>query len=721
MSEKEDNKLETLRSKLNAKTANSGTQFLDIQKTTEGQYQMVVSMEPNEVSNKFLGGAPAVNKMVVRGRDYEEGSILSRIHQQEKIKDLQLRLEAGYLKDKLNNPNREVSRLDTRYRDGLSNSYLDLRGKTAAETEAINLYSRSEDEYYNTGIYGTTIDLLSNFASTGYYNEINNQEIKEFYDSWVRDVGFLPIVKEIFHNLFRYGVAYVLPSYSTYEPHFEGVSSIPGKEPNSKTRVGLKASVGYVINEFVRKVTGKDMNFNKFSNKYDIVEKGAKIGSSIPVAYSILDPKYISLTPAGFFNKYTVTIKKEGMKSLKAMIEAKKKGDAVSKSAESVLRMLPSGMRKAAEEDKDYTFADDEINIIFFRKNDFEAYAKPRGSRAFDSFDYKDELKKADFATVDGIFNYILKVTVGDKDNPVTDTSILESLAEAFNTPQKAFTIVWNHTLHIEKITTNEVGSILGKAKYEPVDQDILAALGMARALIDGTSLSGDAANLAVKAVKSEIKAAREQVEVWIYREYKRLAKASGFTTYPFVRWKETVISTDSDAVTRASYMQMLDRKAISIQSYMREEGLDYETERTRMEEELPLIQQGILQSGNPFQQTNTSSPVAQVKQSPDAGRPKGQPTGEKDGVDKIKTVKRKTKVTSPSQQASEETREEDLIKDLAKVLNSLDKKSKKKIMKSLEEDGIVIDQENSSTTSKEEVEVVESSSSVDEDRTEEV
>lgn len=641
--------LEELAKKLNSKMSESGAKFTSIKQIQPGQYELTAEINPAKVDQRFFYSKDQINALV-RERKIEPGSLLTKLNLERQRRELQTRLHNAKIKevtDHIQNPER-AARLRVRYRDALTNDYLDLRESDPDLKEAVELYERSSKEYLRTGMYGTTLDLLSNFAATGFYNEVNNTEIKEFFDSWTIDVRFLPIVKQIFHNLFKYSVCYIFSAYGDYSPHLDGLSSIPGKDPSDKPKHSTKATVAYILNEFCKNNYNSSLDFNKFSSIYD-----REIGSTqkYPILYSILDPKHTILTPLGFFNSYTVTLKNSGMELLKEFLKEQEDGEIpLSKKSREYLRHIPKGLRDAALNNEDYTFNDDEISVIFLRKDDFEKYSKPRGSRAFDSFDYKDELRKADFATIDGISNYILKVTVGDKDEPVTDMNMLTAIAEAFDTPQKAFTIVWNHTLQIEKITASETGHILGNAKYEPVENDIAAALGITRSLIDGTNLSSDAAKLATKALQSEIRSAREQAEEWIYNQYKKVAKAAGFNTYPVVRWNNSVINTDSDAVTRSSYMQMLDRKAISIQTYMREQNLDFNTELQRMEEEKKWIAEGILQAGSPFQRSANDSEA-----SPDQGRPKGMPTSENQDVDENQVTKRKLSPPSPGQRASME------------------------------------------------------------------
>lgn len=657
--EKDKKNLQDIQKRINKKLKDSGTKVSGISEPSPGQFELNIEV-PQEKAQALVDEARIARLKLennkthpqIRHKKYAAGSLMDTLSKGAEIDSLQKSLDIARLKSQLKNPDREIANLDVRYRDALSNSYIDNRGKTVEASKALELYSRSEKEYYKTGIYGSTIDVLSNFASTGFYNEINDNSIKNYYDSWVRDSNFKTFIPKIFQSLFTYNIAYILNASGDYTPDEGGVSSIPGKIPASATdsnsKIGLKRQMAYFLDKILKDNGKEGLDYKEFSKAFDL-EVGAKVKH--PVAYTILDPKHIDYLDSGFFGGKQITITAKGLSGLKKLLEMEDKSDSITES----LKLLPSKLKAAATEQKDYTFADDEISVIFLRKNDFELYSKPRGARAFDSFDYKEELKKADYATVDGIYNYILKVTVGDKDHPVTDPKILEDLAAAFDTPQKAFTIVWNHTLKIEKITAQEVGSILGKQKYEPVESDINAALGIARALIDGTSLSADAAILATKSLQSEIRRARTQVEEWIYAEYRKIAEAAAFNSYPVVRWRETVITTDSDAVTRASFMQMLDRKAMSVQTYMREVDLDYDTEVQRMVEEKPLIEADILRAGSPNQV------------SADSGRPKGQPTSEKEPVDSQKVTKRKSKTPSITQGG--ETNNIDTIAELFKSL----------------------------------------------------
>lgn len=661
-------------SKVNKSLKPKGIQISKVSDIKDGKLSAELSISEFDADRNFFANKDQLNKLVTE-RQVNRGSLYHKLNLNKTRDNFLRQIEIAGLRDiakavengkgieevvkQVKQTNKEMASLEMaslnqRYRTPLSNEELDLREKTPDEANAVELYERSEVEYYRSGIYGSAIDALTDFTSTGFVNEIADEAIKEFYDSWILDTNFLKTVDKIINNLFKYGIAYVMPGTGSYEPNTGGISSLPGKIPtNTKKKQKEKATLLRLSRDVYEKVTGKKWT-KQDKKRYDAaiareIEVAAKKASGkMPIAYTLLNPKHMNVESSGFFGGATYTYTSKGLSGLKESVERQKKRE-MSPEEKQLIGMVPTKMKASAIGGDDYLFTGDELDVIFFRKDDHEAYAKPRGSRIFDAIDYKDELVAADFATLDGIFNYILKVTVGDKDHPVTDLKVLEDLAEAFNTPQKAFSVVWNHTLDIEKITTPDIGAILGKAKYEQVEMDIQAGLGISRAIIDGSSIQNAAAVLSSKSTQSQIDVVRRAITAWIYKQYKLIAEQNGFNSYPVVRWQQSVITTDSDAVTRASMMQMIDRKLVSRHTTMQVLGFDPEAEVEKMREELKLEAEGIGIPGSPFQQT-----------SGDQGRPKGQPTGNKKPVDNTKTVTKKTKVDSPTQQKQTRTKASD-------------------------------------------------------------
>jgi hypothetical protein len=314
-----------------------------------------------------------------------------------------------------------------------------------------------------------------------------------------------------------------------------------------------------------------------------------------------------------------------------------------------LIKVLPTELKRAAEAGGEFQLNDVLVGHITYRKQPYERYARPRSLRIFDSIEYKKSLKEADLSTLDGISNYILKITIGNDDYPVTSQAELEAAAQLFNTPSKSFDVVWNHTLNIEKIVSPEIDKILGHGKYEQVNDDMTTGLGMSRALLDGGSgMNAAEVDLLVKGISEEIAYARRQVTRWIYREYQQIAEAMNFSMFPKVRWDEGILL---DTILFMNTLgQLVDRRMLSYRTSLEALGFDYSNELRNMEEEVPLVEDGTFGIlGSPWQQAKGAGQVAPSAPpgSPSSGPPKG--------TQKNKNVKTKTQpkksATSPNQQ----------------------------------------------------------------------
>jgi hypothetical protein len=258
-------------------------------------------------------------------------------------------------------------------------------------------------------------------------------------------------------------------------------------------------------------------------------------------------------------------------------------------------------------------------------------------------------------STLDGISNYILKITIGNDEYPVTDQAQLEAVAQLFNTPSKSFDVVWNHTLEIEKIVSPEIEAVLGQEKYAQVNDDITGGLAVSRALIDGiTNVNAGEASLLIKGMMEEINYARRQVTRWIYREYQQIAEAMNFDRFPKVRWDEGVLQ---DVILYMNTIsQLVDRRMLSYRTAHEKLGFDYPTELMNMKEEFSLVEDGTFGIiGSPWQQARGMGMGIQPTQkaptgTPSSGRPTSQPA-------KKKTKNTKPTATTKKKTASEEER----------------------------------------------------------------
>jgi hypothetical protein len=269
-------------------------------------------------------------------------------------------------------------RASTLTRDTLSRSYLDLSAsKDAFDEDPKKLYESAMRYYYTEPIIGSVINLLSSLASKGFENDIDDADIKNFYDTWVFDVNFEEVVNWIFLELFKTSHVTTYKYISKYEPRVSNILPV-GKKTKTKNT----------------KATGK-------------LEKAAKkrvwSKGDLPIGYTVLNPTLVNITGNLLFNNVSVSL-----------TPPKELGDLIKKPSSEhtdedklLLKSLPTDLKTAAENGKDYVLDPWLVGSITYKKQPYERYARPRTTRVFESIEYKKALRNADLSTLDGISNYI--------------------------------------------------------------------------------------------------------------------------------------------------------------------------------------------------------------------------------------------------------------------------------------------------------------------------
>lgn len=520
-------------------------------------------------------------------------------------------------------------------RDPIDRQVLDLIKKDPYTEDYKESFRRAIKYYYVESEVGSVTNLLANLAQKGFENDIDDDNIKNFFDSWTFDVNFTEILEWIFLDFFKVGHVTTYKAIAKYEPRVSYLSPIPGQKQKTS-----------------KKTTGQE----------DAAKKNIWSKGHLPISYTVLNPLLVTVDGSLLFDQQKITL--EPPPELRELLN--KPGGELTTEEKELIKVLPSDLKKSAQEGGNIVLDPRLVGTITYRKQPYERYAKPRLTRVFDSIEYKSSLRQADLSTLDGISNYILKVTIGSDEFPVTTQEELEAVAQLFNTSSKSFDVVWNHTLKVEKIVSPEISSILGQEKYKQVNEDISGGLAVSRALIDGTSnVNAAEASLMVKGLMEEIQYARNQVSRWVYSEYRQIAEVMGFDRFPRIRWDEGILK--DPILYMSTISSLVDRRMLSYRTALEELGFDYPNEFRNMEEEFPLVEDGTFGIiGSPWQQAKSPSDGVQPTQkspkgTPSRGRPKGQPAAKKKPATPQKKIKTQTKVPQKKQASSFDN----LVKDM--------------------------------------------------------
>lgn len=521
-------------------------------------------------------------------KNLENSQVLSHEEVREGVHELEIEVgergrpakELAFLTGKDGQPNplrfHEEGRVITR--DFIRRVDLDLLDELrpgVLRLQPQRVYQSAIDLYKTGGPYGTVIDTLTNFASKGFKNDIDDPDIKLFFDTWNDEIDFPATVEQIFFDFFRVGMVRTFKTVGKFDPKLK---------PENFQQIVNKRNAA---NAF--KTTSEMRHF--MADKEFAAAKKIWSRSFVPLNYTILNPTMVIIEGPLMFDQTETLLKPEAFSEVRQML---RNPAALTAEQRSFLAKLPKELKDQIQKNKPVKLPRELVGRCDYRKQDYERYPMPKLTRAMDSLKYKDSLQKADYSTLDGITNYILKITIGNDTHPVTSQSELETVARLFDTSSKSFDVVWNHTLDIEKITFPEVSEILGQDKFAQVNDDLSQSYGVSRALLDGT-LQGNAKSveLAAKSFAEEVNYARRCVKRWIDSEYEEVALAMGFDRYPSVRFDENALK---DEIMLMSVVQgMIDRRIISYETGIEKLGFDFSTELANMTQEAPMVQAGKL------------------------------------------------------------------------------------------------------------------------------
>jgi hypothetical protein len=495
----------------------------------------------------------------------------------------------------------------TIYRDSLFRSDLDLVKPDVVNEAPHKLYSKVRGYYRSMDVFGTFVDTMVNLAISGFENDCEDLKIKEFYDNWCQDVDIHQVLEWVFQELYTTGFVRTYKVLGKYEPQINRmrpVTNPPAPAGQPKRAKGIE--------EAERKI--------RWSKGF------------VPLAYTILNPTEIEIRGSIFLNQTRVVLRPN--EEMEELVKREDLKSPMTDSEKKILDNVPPEIKSAIKTGKEIELDPELVGEIDYRRMPFEKYPIPPFARALEVVEYKQALREADYSTLDGITSELLIVTVGDKDNPVLDDEDLRQVAQLFNTSQKAYAVVWNHTLKVERLAVQNIDSIFGAKKFEQAEVDMSGSIGLPRALLDGVVIgnsSKDALDLAVKAVVAELTYARRQVARWIYKEYKQIADAFGFDRYPHVRWDSLTLK---DELAQKTLIQgFVDRRIISYHTAHKLLGFDPEFEKKQLTKEKQDVIDGnfgIL--GSPYQKGGgggeSNQPIQKTPSgTPSEGRPKGDPS----------------------------------------------------------------------------------------------
>jgi len=342
-------------------------------------------------------------------------------------------------------------------------------------------------------------------------------------------------------------------------------------------------------------------DFFQFGNVYIIPtlvpyrSQGKKISAAgkIPGAYTLLNPQYVYCDYKNGEKIYTYKITSKIRKRLQDDPN------------------IPDYIKEQAKRSSKIQLKD--VSAIYYHKSYYQGYASPPLKGLFKSLHFKNMLRELDLTLIEAGKHKIYLIKMGDANHIPNDDTINEMI-EQFNTPSPDLTIFSDWTVTIDVIQPKL--DILAADKYEETNKDILAELNASPRIIRQPGERSKELREGIDGFRQTILYAHRKVKRWLRGEYKKIADALGFESYPELFLPDPVISSPYDRIDILSKLK--DRALVSCETAYNEVRrvlhlpYSFETEKEKILYEQKLIEAGKM-----------PIPMSPYQQSGQPGRPK--------------------------------------------------------------------------------------------------
>lgn len=346
--------------------------------------------------------------------------------------------------------------------------------------------------YWNVAIFKLTIDVMTEFSNSKLHFKGKNKSSVEFYTEWYKKINKYNISDQFFRELFRSSNIFL-----------------------------------YRVNGEIKGVKNKPF-------------------ASVPIRYILLNPADICCESSASFSS-------SSYKKIINDYEAKMLKESKSEQNLELKKGLPEKVRKDIERgiSTAIPLSPDNLNITFFKKQDYEPMAVPMYFPVLFDINLKLEFKKAEQLIARACEYMILLITVGDKDVGV-DNELVQSITDLFQKESVGRVLVSDWTTKMDFVLP-DLKKILGPEKYTAVNADIANGL---MNIFFGEQKYADSM-LKIKVFLERLKEARKlYLDSFLIPEMELVAKELGFREIP------TPVFEEVDLKDEIEYMKLYNRLA---------------------------------------------------------------------------------------------------------------------------------------------------------------
>lgn len=248
----------------------------------------------------------------------------------------------------------------------------------------------------------------------------------------------------------------------------------------------------------------------------------------------------------------------------------------------------------------------DRIYVDYYKKDDWEEWGTPFLYSVMEDILFKEKMRLADIAALDGVINSVRLWKLGDHNKDIfPNSAAVDKLLEilSVSTGGGMTDIVWDSMIDVEAIFP-PIQDILGGDKYQSVDADIVRGIGIPDSLIGGSELStrnAETAFIQLKTLVERLEYVRRKCIEWLNVELRLVADAMGFKKTPRIEFG--TMSLRDEAAEKDLILRLAERNLVSAQAVMDVFGYDFDIEAGRMKDEEKFRQKnpGVFEKANPY------------------------------------------------------------------------------------------------------------------------
>jgi hypothetical protein len=387
-------------------------------------------------------------------------------------------------------------------------------------TDHADIILACQSIYRKIGMVRNIIDLMTDFAAEGLELQHTTRSQERFYREWARRVNLNGRAHDFMKLLMRDANVIVRRK--------NAFISKPVSREMTLTR-GNIADIGVVDETKVAdppekvKTTKKKVNKNEIPWKYTflspvVVEKiGGEVGKFF--GSDSLGMKIPTLLASSIKNPKT-DVEKDFVKKLPAEVV-----QAVKKRGTNLVKLDM-----------------DRIYVDYYKKDDWEDWGTPFLYGVLEDVMFKEKMRLADMAALDGVINVIRLWKLGNSDQQILPTvTAVDKLIDILQHNQGGgvMDLVWDDMIDLT-VEYPPTDKILGPDKYVSVNNDIVRGLGIPDSLIGGSDLgtrNAQSAFVQLKTLVERLEYVRSRAVRWMQGELRLVADAMGFKKIPAINF----------------------------------------------------------------------------------------------------------------------------------------------------------------------------------------